>query len=201
MEGNEPLRTKAGLIGVAALLSLAAPATGDVPYWQCATFARSFSGIEIYGDARTWWSQAEGRFVRGSVPRVGSVMAFVPSGSMRLGHVATVTRLVSPREITVTHANWSPIDGRRGRIERDVRVRDASIANDWSSVQVWFAPIADLGTTAWPVAGFIHPVSQMRATPRLQYADLSRIEPGSRLQPLSRDILRLASLEQRGFDR
>ncbi|MFN7053646.1 MAG: hypothetical protein ACK4NH_16130, partial [Gemmobacter sp.] len=55
------------------------------------------------------------------------------------------------------HANWSPIDGRRGQIEDDVRAVDVSEANDWSEVRVWYAPIGNLGTTAWPVNGFIYP--------------------------------------------
>lgn len=182
------------------LLALVAPAAADAPYWQCATFARGFSGIPIYGDARTWWDQAEGRFARGVKPRRGAVMAFVPSGRMRLGHVATVTGIVSPREITVTHANWSPINGTRGQIERDVRVRDVSVANDWSAVRVWFAPLGELGTTAWPVAGFIYPQRPPPvvplATPRLRYADLSGLESTRHLAPLGPDVLRLAMLEQ-----
>jgi hypothetical protein len=34
---------------------------------------------------------------------------------------------------------------------------------------VWYAPIADLGTTAWPVEGFIYPDGKATA-PRLEYA-------------------------------
>jgi hypothetical protein len=64
---------------------------------------------------------------------------------------------VGPRDITVTHANWSLIDGTRGQIEYDVPVRDVSEANDWSEVRVYYAPLGDLGTTAWPVRGFIYP--------------------------------------------
>lgn len=43
---------------------------------------------------------------------------------MRLGHVATVTQVLGDREISVTHANWSPINGARGQIEHDVLIRD-----------------------------------------------------------------------------
>ena len=139
---------------MAAVPTLAQPA-----YWQCAAFARQFSGIEIRGDAWTWWGLAEGRYAKGRHPRIGAVLSFTPSGSMRLGHVATVTRLLGDREIMVTHANWSPIGGIRGQVERDVVVRDVSAAGDWSRVRVWYAPIGDLGTTAWPVDGFIYPGS------------------------------------------
>jgi len=75
---------------------------------------------------------------------------------MRSGHVAVVSEVVSERVIKVTHANWSPINGRRGQIERDVEVRDVSPANDWSKVRVWYAPVADLGTGAYPTNGFIY---------------------------------------------
>jgi surface antigen len=94
------------------------PAVAQAPYWQCAAFARQFSGIDIRGDAWTWWSLADGRYAKGKRPRIGAVLSFMPSDNMRLGHVATVTQVLGDREITVTHANWSPISGTRGQIER-----------------------------------------------------------------------------------
>jgi surface antigen len=84
-------------------------------------------------------------------------MAFEPHGNMTLGHVAAVTGVLDSRTVLLTHANWSPIDGRRGQVERNVRAIDVSPGNDWSEVRVWYAPLGDLGTTAWPVAGFIYP--------------------------------------------
>jgi surface antigen len=126
------------------------------PYLQCVPYAREVSGIQIYGDAHTWWGQAEGRYKRGNRPRPGAVMAFRPSGNMRLGHVAAVSRVVDSRTVLLDHANWSPIDGRRGQIERDVKAIDVSPENDWSEVRVWFDPIDGLGTTHWPVEGFIY---------------------------------------------
>ena len=60
------------------------------PYLQCVPYAREVTGIDIYGDALTWWEQAAGRYERGREPRVGAVMAFVPNDKMRLGHVAAV---------------------------------------------------------------------------------------------------------------
>jgi len=126
------------------------------PYLQCVPYAREVSGIRIFGDAHTWWGQAEGRYKRGSLPRPGAVMAFRPSGNMRLGHVAAVSRVVDSRTVLLNHANWSPIDGRRGQIERNVKAIDVSPENDWSEVRVWFDPIGGLGTTHWPVEGFIY---------------------------------------------
>jgi surface antigen len=167
MRGSLPLllTTLAAAWPVAAL----ADASGDFdpgtarsmarelpPYLQCVPYARERSGVQIYGDARTWWDQAEGRYKRGKRPRPGAVMAFRPYGGMTLGHVAAVAKVIDSRTVLLDHANWSPIDGRRGQIERGVKAIDVSPANDWSQVRVWYDPLQDLGTTAWPVAGFIY---------------------------------------------
>ncbi|MXO74681.1 CHAP domain-containing protein [Altererythrobacter aerius] len=127
------------------------------PYLQCVPYARERSGVQIFGDAHTWWDQAEGRYRRGSTPRPGAVMAFRSTGSMVLGHVAAVASVVDSRTVLLDHANWSPINGRRGQVERGVKAVDVSPANDWSQVRVWYAPIGALGITAFPVAGFIYP--------------------------------------------
>ena len=126
------------------------------PYLQCVPYARTVSGIQIYGDAHTWWNQAEGRYARGDRPKVGAVMAFKPHGNSHLGHVAAISRIIDSRTVLIRHANWSPINGRRGQIEDDVRAVDVSPNNDWSEVRVWFAPIQNLGGTHWPVQGFIY---------------------------------------------
>nr|WP_033075281.1 CHAP domain-containing protein [Sphingopyxis sp. MWB1] len=125
-------------------------------YLQCVPFARAESGIEIYGNARTWWAQAASDYGRGSAPREGAVMAFSGTRSMPHGHVAVVKKIVNDREILIDHANWSPINGRRGQIERNVRVVDVSDAGDWSAVRVWYAPIGALGRRVNPVQGFIY---------------------------------------------
>lgn len=126
------------------------------PYLQCVPYARRVSGIQIFGDAHTWWDQAAGRYERGYKPRVGAVMAFKPFGNMRLGHVAAISRIIDSRTVLLRHSNWSPINGRRGQIEDDVRAIDVSENNDWSEVRVWFDPIQALGGTHWPVQGFIY---------------------------------------------
>lgn len=139
------------------------------PYLQCVPYARQVSGVKIFGDAHTWWNQAEGRYARGSTPRVGAVMSFRPHGNMRLGHVAAVSRIVDSRTVLLKHANWSPINGRRGQIEDNVRAIDVSPDNDWSEVRVWFAPTGALGTTHWPLNGFIYnekPGQAGRSQPR-----------------------------------
>lgn len=121
-------------------------------------YARALSGVQIRGDAHTWWEQASGKYDRGNRPKIGAVMAFPPHGNMRLGHVAAVRRIIDDRNILISHANWSTIDGVRGHIEEDVRAVDVSPGNDWSAVRVWYTPNAALGGTAWPVHGFIYPV-------------------------------------------
>ncbi|PKB19432.1 CHAP domain-containing protein [Novosphingobium kunmingense] len=127
------------------------------PYLQCVPYARQISGIAIYGDAHTWWDKAEGRYARGTHPRVGAVMAFKPHGNSTLGHVAAVSRVVDDRTVLIRHANWSPIGGRRGQIEDDVKVIDVSDQGDWSEVRVWYAPAGRLGGSRWPLQGFIYP--------------------------------------------
>jgi surface antigen len=143
-----------------ALLMLAGASTASASaYLQCVPFARAESGIDIRGNANTWWHQAANRFDRGNAPRVGAVMAFAPTRGMPIGHVAVVSRIVSDREILIHHSNWSPINGRRGQIERNVRVLDVSSAGNWSQVRVWYAPLRDLGIRVNPVQGFIYPRS------------------------------------------
>jgi hypothetical protein len=127
------------------------------PYLQCVPYARMVTGIQIRGDAWTWWGQAEGRYARGFEPKVGAVMALRPHGNSHLGHVAAVSRIIDDRTILIRHANWSPINGRRGQIEDNVRVIDVSPTNDWSEVRVWYAPIQAIGGSVWPVQGFIYP--------------------------------------------
>lgn len=140
---------------------------GGLPYIQCVPYARQVSGIRLYGDAHTWWEQAAGRYARGNRPKVGAVMAFRPHGAMQLGHVAAISRIIDSRTVLLRHANWSPIEGRRGQLEDNVRAVDVSPGNDWSEVRVWYAPLGGLGTTHWPVEGFIYnrkPLANERLT-------------------------------------
>ena len=116
----------------------------------CVPFARTASGINLQGDARTWWGKAEGRYDRGNAPQIGSVMAFRATRNMPLGHVAMVSELVSPREIKVDHANWS-----RNEVSLRMAVIDVSARNDWSSVRVESRP--DSFGRVYPITGFIYP--------------------------------------------
>ena len=139
------------VLALAALGLTASPATAGV--LQCAPFARQVSGIQLFGNANTWWGQAEGRYDRGHNPRVGAVLAFSASRAMPVGHVAMVSKVVNDREVLLTHANWSY----RGGIERNVRAIDVSPNNDWTDVRVWYGPIGGLGLRSNPARGFIYP--------------------------------------------
>ena len=175
--------------------SIEGDAASDLPYLQCVPYARQVSGIRIFGDAHTWWDQAAGHYARGTRPKVGAVMSFRPYGNMRLGHVAAVSRVLDSRTVLLRHANWSLIDGRRGQIEDGVRAIDVSDANDWSEVRVWFAPIQGLGTTHWPLNGFIYPdrgVDRLEA-PRMVLAS-AEIRP-ERKSRIGSDFLKGIALD------
>ncbi|MFI4934410.1 MAG: CHAP domain-containing protein [Caulobacterales bacterium] len=149
-------RVSLGSLAVAVVLALTPGGAFADDYWQCVPFARLVSGIQIFGDAWTWWSQAAGKYQTGYVPKAGAVLCFKPTGRMRLGHVAVVSQVLTDRIIQITHANWSLIDGDRGHVEQNVTVVDVSPAGDWSQVKVWNDPSRNLGATVYPTYGFIY---------------------------------------------
>jgi hypothetical protein len=142
------------LMAACALMTVV-PAQAKGTFWQCVTFARQASGVELRGNAWTWWDQAAGHYQRGETPKVGAVMSFQRTARMPMGHVAMVSQIVSPREVLLTHANWST----PGAVEHDVRAVDVSAAGDWSEVRVWYGRTGSLGLSAYPVNGFIYPDS------------------------------------------
>jgi len=121
---------------------------------ECVPFARSRSGVQIWGDAVTWWRQAEGRYARSSRPAEGSVLVMKGYADDTRGHVAVVSGSVSARMILVDHANWL----RTGETSINVPVYDVSGANDWSEVRVWHVPGGHWGGRIYRTEGFIHPV-------------------------------------------
>ena len=160
-----------GCLAVAAALTLSAGGAAQAgTYWQCVTFARMFSGIQLFGDAWTWWNQALGKYTTGTAPQAGSVLVFKRSGVMHDGHVAVVSRVLTDRIIQVTHANWSVIDGGRGKVEKDVTVVDVSPRGDWSLVKVCYDPVRDLGYTVYPTYGFIYQKAEATAKGAAQAA-------------------------------
>ena len=150
------MRAVIGSMAAAMLVSFSPGGAFAQDYWQCVPFARLVSGIQIFGDAHTWWQQAAGRYQTGFTPRAGAVLCFKPTGHMRLGHVAVVSQVLTDRIIQITHANWSIIEGERGQVEKNVTVIDVSPAGDWSQVKVWNDPSRNLGATVYPTYGFIY---------------------------------------------
>lgn len=141
------------------LLTLEMAACGGAPQrdvgqhasLDCVPFARALSGVNLRGDASDWWWRADGRYNRGKVPEVGAVIVFAPTTGLSRGHVSVVSQVISAREILVAQANWV-----HHRVTTDQLVVDVSPYADWSSVRVWWPPSGALGTTAYPVLGFIY---------------------------------------------
>ncbi len=121
---------------------------------SCVPFARAVSGIDIHGDAWTWWQGAADHYARGDVPQVGAVLTLKRTRSLRLGHVAVVAEVQGPREIMVTHANWDNNSNSRGAIHERQPVVDVSAANDWSEVR-FMNTRGGFGRT-YPAWGFIY---------------------------------------------
>ena len=143
-------------LAAAELLEARMDAVPSRTDWQCVPYARMVSGVNIRGDAWTWWASAADRFARGHLPDVGAVLVLRRSGSMRLGHVAVVREIVGPREIIVAHANWGNTRATRGRVTESSRVVDVSENNDWSQLRFEWPPTGVLGRT-YPAYGFIYP--------------------------------------------
>ncbi|NCO02929.1 MAG: CHAP domain-containing protein [Alphaproteobacteria bacterium] len=122
---------------------------------QCVPYAREVSGISIYGDAHTWWGQAAGKYSRGALPKVGSVMVLSKTSRLKHGHLAVVKRVVNSRKIEVEHVNWGDDMKTRKMIYKAMPVIDASDNNDWSSARFWHYPTSTFGS-AYPVSGFIY---------------------------------------------
>lgn len=120
---------------------------------QCVPFAREASGVEIFGNANTWWAQASGRYPRSNSPAFGSVFVMHGYNTNARGHVAVVTHIDSDRVIRVDQANW--LNG--GEISRGVPIMDVSPNNDWTEVRVWHIPGGHWGGRIYRADGFIHP--------------------------------------------
>jgi surface antigen len=117
---------------------------------QCVPYARTRSGIKIFGDAYTWWNTAEGQYARGNLPLVGSVLVLSKTKRLRRGHVGVVTAIVSEREIRLDHANWQP-----DAIITNMAVMDASPANDWTQLRFWNKD-ARMWGAVYPASGFVY---------------------------------------------
>ncbi|MCJ8141281.1 CHAP domain-containing protein [Falsirhodobacter halotolerans] len=123
----------------------------------CVPFAREVSGIEIKGNASTWWNQAANVYPRGQTPIAGAVLNFRSSNHMPMGHVAVVSEVIDARTIRVVQANWT-----RNRITTDVVV-DVSGDNTWSQVRV---ENANSFGRVNPAYGFIYRPAAQRVASR-----------------------------------
>lgn len=157
-------------IAISLAASVATPAMAQP--LQCVPYARAQSGIDIHGNAATWWDQAEGTYARGQSPREGSVLVFKASGAMRVGHVAVVDKIVDDRHVVLNHANWS----RPGMIETSAMAEDVSADGDWSEVRVWYAPTHSMGIRVSPAFGFIYAPGTEAAEPAAPAPNRARFE-------------------------
>lgn len=122
---------------------------------QCVPYARKISGINLRGDAYTWWDKADGIYQRGYRPATGAVLVLARTNKLRSGHLAVVKNILSTNEIMVTHANWGNSWASRRVIYETMRVQDVSPDNNWSSVRFWNNE-ANMFGFPYPVQGFIY---------------------------------------------
>ncbi len=127
-------------------------------FLQCVPYARAVSGIQIYGDAWTWWSQAKNQYKRGNRPVVGAVLAFKKTKRLHYGHVAVVSAILDKRHILVNQANWGSDSRTRGKVHLRQPVKDVSPKNDWTQLRL----MNTLGTFGriYPAHGFIYQPSE-----------------------------------------
>jgi surface antigen len=123
---------------------------------SCVPYVRMVTGMDVSGNASTWWYNASGVYARGNRPEPGAVLTFRASGGMRSGHVAVVSRVVSNREVLIDHANWEGPGIRKGTVMRGVSVVDDSPNNDWSAVRVQVGYSAANYGRSYPTYGFIY---------------------------------------------
>lgn len=142
----EPAEVKANVARTSAVTK-----TTKGRIW-CVPFAREVTGINIQGNASTWWRSAENVYPKGKKPVVGSVLNFRSTRKMPMGHVAVVSKVISERKILVDHANWQ-----RNKVSLNMAVVDVSPKNDWSAVRVESLPNT-LGSV-YPTYGFIYRVA------------------------------------------
>src|SRR5579885_449775 len=123
---------------------------GEAAPQQCVPYVRARTGINIFGNASTWWAKAAGQYARTNLPVPGAVM--VLTGYARgHAHLAYVSQVVSLREIRVDHANWL----NDGQVFLDDPVVDVSPDNDWSEVRVFNERTGSWGARIYDVQGFI----------------------------------------------
>jgi hypothetical protein len=129
---------------------------GLPPPTQCVLFARDFTGVHLRGDAYAWWDAAAGIYPRRDIPHADTILVLRATPQLHLGHVGIVKKVVGPREILVTHANWGSDDPTRRVVHDSTAVVDVSPGNDWSQLRFWNAPSHAFGKV-YAAYGFIYP--------------------------------------------
>lgn len=122
---------------------------------QCVPHARNVSGIQIRGNAHTWWSQADGKYRRGVKPKRGAVMVLSRTKRLKYGHLAVVKNIIDKRNIQVEHTNWGGNLKTRKVVYTRMPVIDISPNNDWSQVRFWNYPSSSYGRV-YKNSGFIY---------------------------------------------
>jgi surface antigen len=140
-----------GLVWGAVLMTFLATPTRRAGAGNCALYARAQTGVFLFGAAGGWWDEAAGRYQRGHIPAVGSILVFRRTGYIPSGHVAVVAQVVNSREIVINHANWY-----HGMVTPNVTVIDDSLNNDWSEVAVMDLDTGKYGRDN-PTFGFVYP--------------------------------------------
>ena len=92
---------RAALSSLVALLTLVAMPAEAQARLQCVTYARQIGEVQLSGNGRDWWGNAEGVYARGAAPRPGAVLAFRGTSAMPYGHVAVVSKVVDDRHILI----------------------------------------------------------------------------------------------------
>lgn len=136
---------------------------------SCVLYARAVSGIDLRGDAYTWWDGAAGRYLRGQVPEPGAVLVLSRTDRLQRGHVAVVRQVLDDRDILVDHANWLP-----GQIVTGMQVRDVSPDNDWTRLRFLNRQAGVFGSV-YPADGFIYqmlPLPALSALPNGESGEL-----------------------------
>jgi hypothetical protein len=128
------------------------PPPPDSARMSCVPYARAVTGLDIRGDAWTWWEGAAGNYARGSQPAPHAVLVLARGVRLDRGHLAVVGEIVDARRIRVNHANWN----NDKRIVKDMIVVDVSAANDWTEVKFW-NPRARSWGNVYLAYGFIYP--------------------------------------------
>lgn len=122
---------------------------------QCVAHAREITGVPIFGDAHTWWYQADGVYERSNMPRADAILVLSKTSRLKYGHLAVVKRVVDKRTIEVEHSNWGGDRASRCKVYTRMPVKDVSPSNDWSQLRFWHYASGSFGSI-YPASGFIY---------------------------------------------